>query len=119
MRTAGIVAGALITISLFAGHPVASQDSNPVQPPNVEQEMRKLGPSYEHLEHQQPYRDLGQYPALRGETPSAQPPGARPPTIEDYRSAPPPPAPSLPQPSVRPSYDRSSSACPPLSCGPS
>ncbi len=103
-----IVAGALITISLLSGVAAEAQDANPFVPHNIEQEQRKLGPSYEHLEHQQPYRDLGQYPALKGEAPSAQPPGARPPALEDYRSAPPPPPPPIPQPSVRPSYDRPS-----------
>jgi hypothetical protein len=107
MRTAGIVAGALMTVSLFAGRPVASQDPNPVQPPNWEQEQRKLGPGFEHLRQQQPYRDLGQYPALRGEAPSAAAPRPSPPIVR-----------CNPQPSVRPSYDRPSSAASPPSCGP-
>jgi hypothetical protein len=108
MSAAGI-AGALMAVSLVVGVSAAAQDANPVQPPNIEQERRKLGPAFEHLEHQQPYRDLGQYPALRGEAPSAAPP----------RETPPPVVRCTPQPSVRPSYDRPSNAASPPSCGPS
>ncbi len=108
MRAAGIV-GAILTVSALAGAAgAAAQDARPFVPPNIEQEQRKLGPAYEHLEHQQPYRDLGQYPALRGQSPSAQPP----------RETSPPIVRCNPQPSVRPSYDKSNSSSSPLSCGP-